>query len=77
MSHKLPQLGVHQRLALRFSAPMSKSMAEMLLAAFEGRSEDETLTLESREFGLWVVDEATGVRMFIGSTDRATEDVDH
>ena len=42
-------------------------MAKNLLAAFEGMPEGSVLTLEIREFGLWVVCEETGIRLFLGS----------
>ncbi|WP_041528087.1 hypothetical protein [Paracoccus aminophilus] len=77
MTRKILQPGVHSDLPLVFRAPMSKSMAEMLLAAFDGRAEAEHLVLESREFGLWIVDENTGVRMFIGSTTKESKHAEH
>lgn len=61
------QAGLHNGLGLVFRADISRSMAEMLVAAFDGRTEDEPLVLESREFGLWAVDERSGARMFIGA----------
>lgn len=77
MSRKFPRPGVHRALSLRFSAPISKSMAQALLAAFEGRDENDPLLLESREFGLWVIDESSGTRMFIGSTSEAAKNAKH
>jgi len=52
-------------------------MAQALLAAFEGRDENDPLLLESREFGLWVIDESSGTRMFIGSTSEAAKNAKH
>lgn len=60
-------VGLHQHLDLNFEAEISLSMAQQLMSAFEGRTEEQTLVLESRSFGLWVRDKKTGLRMCIGS----------
>jgi len=60
-------MGLHRNLALKFETEITLSMAQALLRAFEGRSEEQTLTLESRDFGLWLLDKNTGVRMCLGS----------
>lgn len=48
-------------------AAFTKSMAATLMAAFEGRTEEQGLVLEVRDFGVWVVDRATNRRQFIGA----------
>ncbi|SMP00117.1 hypothetical protein [Paracoccus laeviglucosivorans] len=60
-------MGLHRNLELKFQAEISLSMAQALLQAFEGRSEEQTLILESRDFGLWLLDQKTGIRMCLGS----------
>lgn len=45
----------------------TKSMAATLMAAFDGRSEEQGLVLEVRDFGVWVVDRTTNTRQFIGA----------
>lgn len=69
--------GTYAALDLSFQARVSRSMASNLMAAFEGRSESDCLILESRDFGLWVVDPGSGGRMFIGSTTVRNNDVKH
>lgn len=59
--------GIHTGMELLAAAEVSKGMAENLLKAFDGRPEDSILKLEIRDFGVWIIDPAVGVPMFIGS----------
>lgn len=59
--------GIHPGVKLVASAEMSRDMAENRLLAFEGRSSDEVLNLEIRNFGVWVKDPNSGVTLFLGS----------
>lgn len=49
------------------SAEVSKDMAENLLKAFDGMPDNAVLTLEIREFGVWIMNSSAGAPMFIGS----------
>lgn len=59
--------GIHTGMKLLAAAEVSRDMAENLLKAFDGSPPGSVLTLEIRDFGLWVVNSPVGSTMFIGS----------
>lgn len=59
--------GIHPNLALSAKAGFTKDMAEALAAAFYGKSDDDVITVEFREFGVWIIVDGP-TRMFLGST---------
>lgn len=69
--------GIHTGMKLQATAEVSRDMAENLLKAFDDRPTGSVLTLEIRDFGLWVVDPSVGAPMFIGSMKRAGRGRDH
>lgn len=48
---------------------MSKDMVENLCLAIEQGGSEAILELEIRDFGVWVYNRVTGVRVFIGSME--------
>lgn len=69
--------GIHTGMKLLAAAEVSRDMAENLLKAFDGLPLAAVLTLEIRDFGLWVVDPSVGAAIFIGSLKPAARARDH
>lgn len=67
--------GVHHNLKLCAEAHFTEDMAQNLLRAFDGSQPGAIITLEVREFGLWVKREGIGSRWFIGSATPPSEEL--